>query len=60
MERRGKVFITLAAAITVRVREMAGEKGDMGKLTGRLLHYLHFLDRLLAGGDKCPCGVLHC
>lgn len=35
---------------------MAGEK-DMSELTGRLLHYLHLLDRLLAGGDKCPCGA---
>lgn len=39
-EREAEGWDDLGAAITDRVREMAGEK-DMNELTGRLLHYLH-------------------
>lgn len=44
--REAEGWKDLGAVITVRVREVAGEKG-YERANGRLLHYLHLLDRVL-------------
>lgn len=56
-EREAEGWEVLGAAITDRVREMAGEK-EHGRANGGGYYTICILlDRLLAGGDKCRCGA---